>query len=84
MDKAEVGQQRDVASGLARLEEEGFGVEDVEDGTVGQLDGLKGRLLGEDLVGVGVEERVAAEQRLAKRPLDGRLEFLPRRGRETG
>jgi hypothetical protein len=52
------------------LEEERLRVQHVQRATVGQLHGLERALLGQDLVNVGVQERVGGQERLAQRALD--------------
>jgi hypothetical protein len=66
------------------LEEEGLAVEHVEGGAVGQLHGLERALLGQNLVNVGIEERVRGQQALAQVALHRGLELrLGRRGKSV-
>lgn len=69
--EAQVRQQR----GRVLLEEERLAVQHVQRAAVGQLHGLEGPLLGQDLVHVAVQERVRRQQRLPEVPLHRRFEL---------
>lgn len=71
MDELEVRQQRVVHV----LEEQGVAVEHVQGAAVGQLHGLEGALLRQDLVDVPAQEGVGRQQRLAQPALHRRLQL---------
>lgn len=71
VDELEVRQQRVVHV----LEEQGVAVEHVQGAAVGQLHGLEGALLRQDLVDVPAQEGVGRQQRLAQPALHRRLQL---------